>query len=267
MKYAQLIIGLFAGTALGGAVIASTGQKIGVSGTADAESIKTIVREVIMAEPQLLIDSLQKHQMTAQAREREGQNALLKDKEIQERLYNDPNAAFVGPKDADAKRTIVEFFDYNCGACKNVFAEIDAIVQNDKDVRVIFHEYPIFGPVSEANSKLGLAVWKHYPEKYYEFHKRMMTHQGRVDEKLALTFAKDLEMDAAKLSAEAATPEMNKILESYRELGMRLSIQGTPTLIIGDELIPHGMSRADMEAKLGGAPSAADKPAEASSGE
>ncbi len=64
MKYAQLIMGLLIGTALGGTVVASTGVAPG--GAADPEAIKQIVRDVISQEPKLILDSVQKYQMDAQ---------------------------------------------------------------------------------------------------------------------------------------------------------------------------------------------------------
>jgi protein-disulfide isomerase len=250
MKYTQLIIGLLAGTALGGSVVAATGSSAGSLG-GDAENVKKIVREVIMAEPKLIMESVQKFQIDQQKQQAANASEALKDKAIRELVYNDPNAAHHGPK--DSKRVVAEFFDYNCGACKMMFKSIDELVKKDKDVRVVFHEYPIFGPVSDANSKLGFAVNRLYEDKYYEFHTKLMTHQGRVDEKIILDYAKELGMDPEKLKAEAAKKEVADLLVAARELGAKLNIQGTPTLAIGDEIVPHGMSYEDLEARMNAA--------------
>ncbi len=250
MKYAQLIIGLLAGTAIGGTVIASTGAPTSMVG-GDSESIKKIVREVIMAEPKLILDSVQKYQLSQQKQQAAGASEMLKDPTVRNLVFNDPNAAHHGPK--DSKRVVVEFFDYNCGACKMTFKSIDALVKKDKTVRVVFHEYPIFGPVSDANSKLGFAVNRLYEDKYYEFHTKLMTHEGRVDEKIILDYAKGLGMDTEKLKAEAAKKEIEDLLLAARELGTTLNIQGTPTLAIGDEIIPHGLSPEDLEARVNAA--------------
>jgi protein-disulfide isomerase len=255
MKYAQLLIGLLAGTALGGSVIAGTG--ISPSGSAplgDAEATKQIVRDVIMNEPKLIIESVQKFQMDEQKKAMQGANEQLKDADVQKALYEDPNAAVVGNK--NATRTIIEFFDYNCGACKMMFKSIDELLQKDKDVRVIFHEYPIFGPVSETNSKLGIAVWRLYPDQYLNFHVKMITHEGRVDEKIALDFAKSLGMDTDKIKAESEKPDVAAALDANRQLGEKLGIRGTPTLIVGDEIVPHALSFEELESRLGGTPKA-----------
>lgn len=264
MKYAQLVIGLLIGTALGGAVVASTGASMpgeGASGL-DKDAIKQIVRDTIMDEPKLILDSVQKYQQDEQKRALQGANDLLKDAAIQKALYEDPNAAVVGNK--DAKRTIVEFFDYNCGVCKMMFKSIDELLKKDKNVRVIFHEYPIFGPISDTNSKLGFAVWRLYPEKYFDFHRKVMTHEGRVDEKIVLEIATGLGMNATKIKAESEKKEIADLLTANRELGSKLRIQGTPTLVVGDEIIPHAVDLSELESRLGasGSKPSDEKPSE-----
>ncbi len=259
MKYAQLLIGLLIGTALGSSVVASTGAPlIGSGGGADKDAIKQIVRDTIMEEPKLILDSVQKFQESEQKKALQGANDALKDSEIQKALYEDPNAAIAGNK--DAKRTVVEFFDYNCGVCKMMFKNIDELIKKDKDVRVIFHEYPIFGPVSDTNSKLGFAVWRLYPEKYYDFHSKVMTHEGgRVDEKAMLAIASDLGMNADKIKSESQKEEIQKLLEANRELGNKLQIRGTPTLVIGDEIVPHAIALDELESRLDGKKDAEEK--------
>jgi protein-disulfide isomerase len=220
MKYAQLLIGLFAGTALGGSVVAGTGVMSPGVGASDKEAMKQIVRDVIMEEPKLIIDSVQKMQIDQQKMQEAARNDVLKDPAVREQVFNDPNAPSIGPK--DSKRVVVEFFDYNCGACKMMYKSIDAVIKKDPLVRVVFHEFPIFGPSSETNSKIGLAVNRLYPDKYFDFHIKMISYQGRVDEKTALDFVQAAGMDAAKVKAESETKAVADILESNRKLGEKL---------------------------------------------
>lgn len=256
MKYTQLLIGLLAGTAIGGSVVASTGvAPVTGGGNLDSEAVKTIVRQVIMDEPKLIMESVQKFQMAEQQKAQQGANEALKEEGVRELVFNDPNAASVGPK--DSKRVVVEFFDYNCGACKMMFKSLDAVMKKDPGVRVVFHEYPIFGPVSDKNSHIGLAVNRLYADKYFEFHVKMMTHEGKVDDKVAFAIAKELGMDVEKLKAEADKKEVADIITANRALGEKLRIQGTPTLVIGDEIIPHGMGPEELEVRLQAAEKAA----------
>lgn len=249
MKYAQLVIGLLVGTALGGSVIAATGTTPGASSAGDSESVKAIVRDVIAQEPQLILDSVQKYQMAEQQKKAAKASDALKDAAVRDQVFNNADAPNHGPK--DSKRVIVEFFDYNCGVCKQMFKGLETLAKKDPTVRVAFFEFPIFGETSETNSKIALAVNRLYPEKYFDFHAKMMTNPARgTDAKVALGFAKALGMDADKVKAESEKKEVADILIANRAIGEKLHVQGTPLLIIGDEIIPHAMSPEDLEARV-----------------
>ncbi len=249
MKYAQLIMGLLIGTALGGAVVASTGTTTG--GSANKEQIEQIVRETIKNEGGLILEAVQNFQQKQQQQALQGANDALKDAEVQKLIYEDETVAFIGPE--DSKKVVVEFFDYNCPACKMQFKALEEIARKDKDIKILFHEYPIFGPQSDRNSAIGLAVFHHYPDKYFAFHTKMMTHEGRVDEKGALDYAKGLGMDVSKITAYADSDAAKKTIADARTIGQKLSIQGTPTLIIGEEIVPHAADANTIEQKLSAA--------------
>jgi len=250
MKYAQLIVGLVAGIAVGGAVAIATKMQ---SGSPDKDAVQKIVRDVISQEPKLILESVQKFQMSqrdqemAQASAKVGQ--LLKDEKFKKDLFDYADMASVGPK--DSKKVIVEFFDYDCPACKMQFKAIDDIVKKDKDVRVIFREFPIFGPPSELNSKIGIAVNRLYPDKYFLFHEKMMDGPGHsASEAKTTTILKEMGLDVAKVKAEAAKPDVQATLDATRDLAQKLDIRGTPSLIVGEEFIPHAAGYDELMAKL-----------------
>lgn len=248
MKYAQMIMGLLVGTALGGSVVAATGNPAMKGGAIDEQAVKKIVRDTIMEEPKLIMESVQKFQEDMRKQQAQGATDALKDPALRAAVYDATNAGTVGPQ--DSKRVVVEFFDYNCPACKAQFKMLSEVLAKDKTVRVIFHEYPIFGPQSETNSRIGLAVARLAPEKYFGFHEKMMSMQGRAAEADALKFAKELGLDVEKVKAEAAKPEVQKIITDNHALGDKLQIQGTPTLVVGDEVIPHAVPAEELTAKL-----------------
>ena len=169
MKYAQLVMGLLIGTALGGAVVASTGEP-GTGGSGlSRDDIKAIVRETISEEPTLIISSVQKYQEGERSKAQQSANDALKDKALRAEVFDAKTAGVYGTNE---KRTIVQFFDYNCPACKMQHQALNTLLAKDKDIRIIFREYPIFGPTSDENSRLGLAVARLAPEKYYDFYEK-----------------------------------------------------------------------------------------------
>lgn len=268
MKYGQLMFGLLVGCALGALVAANNPAEAGAVGR---EVMEQVVRDVIAKEPKLILDSVQKYQEDQHRSALKGAGDALKDPAVHAQVFDDESAAFVGPK--DAKKVVVEYFDYNCPACKAMYKTVDTVVAKNKDVKVILKEFPIFGPVSDMNSKIGLAVWHHYPDKYYDFHGKMFGNPGRIDEKTALKLVGDLGMDVKKVKAYADSPEAEATLKANRMQGERLMIQGTPTVIVGEEVIGHALGYDDIVSKLGAsapadaAAPAADKPAAEKSAE
>lgn len=248
MKYAQMIMGLLIGTALGGTTVAMQASG-GVRGNLDSEGVKKIVRQTISEEPKLIMDSVQKYQEDMRKKSQESASEALKDSAVRAAVYDTKNVGIYGPK--NGKRVVVQFFDYNCPACKAQHRALAEVVAKDKNVTILFREYPIFGPVSETNSRLGLAVARLAPEKYYGFYEKMMAFKGHAEEKDAVKMIEQLGLDVEAVKAEAAKPEINSILEKNRQMGDKLQIQGTPTLVIGNEVIPHALGPDDLEQKLG----------------
>ncbi len=242
MKYAQGIIGLLVGTALGGSVVAATTDGA-VSG-----DIRAQVLQIIKEEPQAILDSVNAYSQKQQQDKQAEASGALKDPATNAAVHDTTDSAFIGK--ADSKKTVVEFFDYNCPACKMQFEQLSALHKSDSDVKIIFKEYPIFGEQSEANSKVGIAVNRLAPEKYFDWHTKMMSNKGRTDEAAALKYASEVGIDADKLKEEAASPKVAEILATERALGQKLNLQGTPSLVIGDELVPHAMGADEIKAKF-----------------
>ena len=249
MSQARVLVAVMVGMVIGGAAVAATGLGAGTgTGAMSRAEVETIIKEYIAANPAMIVESLQKWQQDQQQARVMGASEALKDPALKEAIYNDPNTPFIGP--ADAKAIVVEFFDYNCPACKVAFKAIDALYTKDRNVKIILKEFPIFGPQSDTNSKIGIAVHKLAPEKYFEFHRKMMTFEGRADEAQALKFVKEIGLDPEKVKAEIAKPEYAEIIAKDREIGARLNIQGTPTLIIGDEIVPHALDYQGLEERV-----------------
>ncbi|MFM9889469.1 MAG: DsbA family protein [Rickettsiales bacterium] len=252
MKTTHFLIGLLAGTALGGAVVAATGTTThsasGASGLSRDE-IQQIVRDTISNEPQLILDSVQKFQQGQRNAAMGKANESLKNSDVRAAIFNNEQLAIGGNK--NGTHVVAEFFDYDCPVCKTQFKVLAEMLKKDPELKIVFHEFPIFGPVSEENSRIGLAVTKLYPEKYYAFHEKMMGGEGhQKTTKRTYEILKELGMDEAKIKTSSNSEEIIKQLADSRALGEKLSIQGTPALIIGDEITPHFLPEEELQAKF-----------------
>ena len=141
--------------------------------------------------------------------------------------------------------TIYEFFDYNCGYCKSVMQNIFNIYKKDKKVEIVFVEYPILSNSSLSAAKASLSARNQ--NKYFEFHSKLMKHTGKIDDKLLLSFAEDLKIDAKKLKSDYSNEKLMLIINKNREIANRLNLRGTPAFIIGNKIYPGALSEEDIQ--------------------
>ena len=206
-----------------------------------------LVKEYLNKHPEVIVESVAIYQKNMQeAGIKEAGKAITDNKAA---IYDNPAMPTVGDK--SAKVTVVEFFDYNCSACKYMFTTIDKVMKgNNKDVRFIFMEYPIFGEQSEKISTIGLAVYALAPEKYYDFHSHMMAHKGSITVDEAKAYAEKVGIKKDVLEKEITNPKYAELHKANSALGDKLKIGGTPYLIIGGEPVPHALDEAGMNEYL-----------------
>ena len=197
------------------------------------DEIDSIIKNFILDNPQIIEQTLQDLNLK---RSQKNFKLALND------LKNVPNPNLKKP---NADITIYEFFDYNCGYCKSVMQNVFNIYKKDKKVEIIFVEYPILSNSSLSAAIASLAARNQ--NKYFEFHTKLMKHTGKIDDKLLLSFAKELRIDSKKLKNDYSNEKLMLILNKNREIADRLNIRGTPAFIIGNKIYPGAMSEKDIE--------------------
>lgn len=233
------IVGFILGAGASVGVLASTGK---LSGGADRAEIEAVVKAFIEEHPDLIIESVQKWQQGQTSGQVEKAKETLKEKE--DALYRSKYDGSIGPKDADV--TIVEFFDYNCPACRMMFKSLDQTVKKDKNLRVVFKEMPIFGKASSENSKIGMAVALIAPEKYFAFHEKIMSQEARLMPEQVLDIAVKLGIDKAEITKLTDGDELLPHIAENHQLAAALNINGTPGLVIGDQVIPSAVPADEL---------------------
>ncbi len=190
--------------------------------------LQAMFKDYILKNPDVLVQSLQ----VASADAQKTQNGRLE--KVPAGLYDSAMTPFIGPK--DAKVTVVEFFDYNCGFCKRVVPDLMKIVGETPDVKFIFKELPILSAESEVAARYALAANKQ--GKYMEFHAAVMEHQGAITPEFLDEKAKEVGLDVAKLKADSNGADVKAALQKNIDLARDLGVQGTPFFVIGKERVP-----------------------------
>ena len=200
--------------------------------------------------PQAILDSVQKYAEAEQAkaqqqREQQATEALKNNKN---KIYNEKNVGIANKK---GKKMIVEFFDYNCGYCKMASKVVDKMAREDKDIKVIFKEFPIFGGTSDLAARYSTAVAIQYPDKYLDFHSNLMASGARSVEDIENAVKKsDISLFKIKKVLDDKKADIDAILAENRELASSLGLQGTPAFIIGDNLIPGYIDETTIKSLL-----------------
>lgn len=193
------------------------------------EQIKELALEAILENPQIVMEAVEI------LREREAEEQAQATEEaisnLQVALYNDGNAPVLGNPDGDV--TVVEFFDYNCPYCKQAHAEVQALLEQDPNVRLIYREWPILSEGSLYASRAALAAREQ--GKYEEFHTALMNERARKDQAVVLRVAEEVGLDIEKLQADMESEAISEHIDQSNDMARQLGFSGTPSFVVGDE--------------------------------
>lgn len=204
------------------------------------ERIKELALEAVLENPQIIMEAvaiLEKQRLEIETSAVEdvlnNQRALLE---------QDPNAPVLGNPDGDV--TVVEFFDYNCPYCRSAMSEVKTMLELDPNVRLVYREWPILGEGSVFAAKAALAARNQ--GKYEEFHWALMGMKGRANEKSVLAIAEEVGLDVNLLKQDMEAPEVAAHISSSMNLSQTLGFNGTPSFVIGSQLVPGFVKQAQL---------------------
>ena len=188
-----------------------------------------IVRQGMMADPQILVD-------TADAlRDRQYEPTLTAQRAAIETPFA---SSWRGAANPDV--VLVEFFDYACPYCKSSNADIDRLLKEDKGLRVVYRELPILGPESVAAARLSLAASK--AGRFSQFYDALFA-AGRPGPETIATATK-----AAGLNTPVTpSPEAEAELKRNFQLASQLGATGTPLFVIGDKVMNSAVGYAALK--------------------
>jgi protein-disulfide isomerase len=156
-----------------------------------------------------------------------------------ESFIEDPVAPRYQPAAYDL--TIVMFSDYQCPYCRKVHPVLEQALAEDKKIRVIYRDWPIFGAASTTAARLAIA--SKWQNKHSAFHDQLMRMPGKLSDH-SIRHAADLAgVNWDRLQADLKThgTEIDALITRNSRQAASLGLQGTPGFIIGSYLIPGGL--------------------------
>jgi len=199
------------------------------------------MQNYLMRHADILPAMLNRAQAMEDERQKLAQNAAMK--KIGQAAFFDPAIAFVtGP--ADAKSTLVEFYDYDCPYCRASLPAVKKFYDaHKKDTRFSFIEFPIkqlHGESAILAAKASLAA-RRQPAHYMDFHFALLGREDSVTEEDIYAEAAKAGMDVNKLKSDLSDPAIEKTLKSSIDLAHKVGVDGTPTFILNGKFRPGAL--------------------------
>jgi protein-disulfide isomerase len=211
---------------------------------AELEEFEQRVREYLLKNPEVIMEALQVLQERQRAAEAENLKRTIA--ELSEEILNDPAAPVGGDPSGDV--TLVEFFDYNCPYCRRVAPTVTELEQADPGLRLVYKEFPILGPGSQFAA--GAALASQRQGKYVPFHNALMQATEQVTEEIVMETAREVGLDTEQLRADMQDPAIDEAIARNLQLAEALGITGTPSFIIGDEVVPGAVDLRTLESLI-----------------
>ena len=206
------------------------------------EAIEKIVHEYLLKNPEIIVEAFESYR----ERQRLAEIAAVRKTLAQRKndLRHDPGSPVGGDPAGDV--VVIEFFDYRCGVCKRVHPIVAELIRTDKKIRRVYKEWPILGPESVFAARAALASRRQ--GKYLAFHKALMDAKRALTPATVFKIAETVGIDSGRLEKDMEDPKIAAILKRNHELAEELKLTGTPSFVIGDELLRGGRDLDGMRA-------------------
>jgi protein-disulfide isomerase len=214
------------------------------SKTAELDPFEHRVREYLLENPEVIMEALQILQERQRAAEAEGLKRTIAERS--DEILNDPAAPVGGNPAGDV--TLVEFFDYNCPYCRRVAPTMAELEEADPDLRVVYKEFPILGPGSQFAARAALASRRQ--GKYVPFHNALMQATEQVTEETVMGIAREVGLDTDQLRADMQDPAIGEAIARNLQLANALGITGTPSFVIGQEVVPGAVDLRTLQSLI-----------------
>lgn len=226
----------------------STAYADGIASMSDEERkvFGEEVRAYLLENPEVIVEVIDILEQKQRDAELQADSVLVKTH--YDSLTND-GYSFVGGN-VEGEITVVEFIDYRCGYCKRAHDEVQALLNDNDDIRYVVKEFPILGQDSVTISRAAISVLVHQGDEAYErFNDAAIRHNGPINENTLRSIAGKAEVDPELMLAHMDDEVVTQVIARNHQLGRAMQISGTPTFLIGSELV-RGYVPLDVMQKL-----------------
>ncbi|WP_170468523.1 DsbA family protein [Ruegeria arenilitoris] len=209
---------------------------------AEREQFGAQVREYLLENPEVIIEAINILEQRNAAAEAAADKDLVAANA--EELFNDGYSWVGGNPEGDI--TLVEFMDYRCGYCRRAVPEVASLLAEDGNIRLVIKEFPILGDASVLSSRFAVAT-KHVAgdDAYKQVHDALLEFTGEPSEVALRRISDGLGLDSDAIIAAMDSEQVTDEITRTRALAQRMQISGTPSFVLGTEML-RGFLPADQ---------------------
>jgi protein-disulfide isomerase len=230
-----------------GAALPALAQQPSFNATQQDE-IRKIIRDYLVKNPEVIQEAIQELERRQKDAEREARLKILQDKTGP--LFTSKHDGVFGNPNGDV--TIVEFFDYNCGYCKRALVDLQKLIAEDKNLKVVTKDFPVLGQSSIDAAVVAVAAKQQLAtEKLWAFHQKLLSGRGQVGRQQALDAAKEQGVDMARLQKDMENQQIREAIHQNVQIADALGMTGTPSYVLGDDVVIGAVGVDELRQRVG----------------
>ncbi|MFA6588531.1 MAG: thioredoxin domain-containing protein [Patescibacteria group bacterium] len=176
--------------------------------------------------------------------------ALIVIKQQPDVVYNNVNSPRPVTGNPAAKVTLVEFSDFECPACGQVFPIVENLVTRyGKDFRFEFKHFPLTNIHKDAYNAALASECANDQAKFWDYYKTLYQNQTKLSVADLKKYAVDLKLDTVKFDACLDTKAKKKVVDEDIKEAKAKNLSGTPTFFLNGQQV-NMQSYADLETAL-----------------
>jgi protein-disulfide isomerase len=212
----------------------------------DPTQLNALIEDYLMGDPMILDRMTTKLAAAKKVAQREAQAKLIQAN--YSAIFEAPGDVILGNPEGDV--TLVEMFDYNCGYCRRAVPDMAALIAGDPNLKIILKEFPILSEGSMEAARVAVLVAENQKLDYWTFHQQLFATRGEVGVDAALRAAEAVGGNRVSMMIDMNAPRVGEPIQQAYALADILNISGTPTYIIGNELIPGAVGFDALKVKI-----------------
>lgn len=196
----------------------------------DKKQVETIVHDYIIQNPDVLVQSLQNYQQKQMEQTQQSFKKIQDEApQYSDRIFHQANDPIGGNPNGTV--SLVVFSDYQCPHCVDMAPVVDSVAKKNPNLRIVYKEFPIRGPMSEFAAKATLAAQKQ--GKFVQLHDALMKSKKEpLTEASIYAAAQSVGIDVNKLKKDIKDKSVEQQVKDTYKLAQDLKIIFTPVFFI-----------------------------------